>query len=81
MIGELGEIADIRKKVDYHGHEYEPDKMREELGDLLHYVVALVSLHGFYLDDVAQANVDKLRTRYPNGFTKADSIARVDVAK
>lgn len=80
VIGELGEVADIRKKADYHGHEYDPDKMREELGDLLHYVCALVSLHGFSLDDVAQTNVRKLRARYPNGFTQEDSVARVDVA-
>jgi NTP pyrophosphatase (non-canonical NTP hydrolase) len=78
VIGEVGEIADIRKKVDYHGHDYDPAKMREEIGDLLHYVCALASLHGFYLDDIAEANIAKLKLRYPNGFTQADSRARVD---
>lgn len=35
--------------------------------------------HGLSLLDILQANVDKLRLRYPEGFSTAASIARVDV--
>jgi hypothetical protein len=31
---------------------------------------------GYNLDDIAQANVDKLRARYPEGFSEERSINR-----
>jgi NTP pyrophosphatase (non-canonical NTP hydrolase) len=37
--------------------------------------------HGLSLLDILQANVDKLRLRYPEGFSTAASIARVDVER
>lgn len=35
--------------------------------------------HGLTLGSILQANVDKLRLRYPDGFSTEASIARVDV--
>ncbi len=32
------------------------------------------------LEDIQRANVEKLKERFPEGFTTADSVARVDVA-
>ena len=81
LAGEAGEVADLIKKFLYHGHSLDPDKLRKELGDCLWYIAANASLHGLSLDDIAQQNIDKLQRRYPNGFTKADSVARVDVAE
>jgi len=81
LTGEAGEVADIIKKVLYHGHELNRSKLTDELGDLLWYVAAVASLHGLYLDDIAERNIGKLLVRFPNGFTKEDSIARVDVPK
>ena len=80
LAGETGEVVDWAKKTLYHGHKEDLGKLREELGDLLWYVAAIASLHGLFLDDIAQANIDKLQARYPNGFTQADSIARRDKA-
>jgi len=56
-------------------------RLAGELGDLLWYVAAVASLHGLYLDDIAEQNIQKLLVRFPNGFTQADSIARADVPK
>jgi len=78
LAGEAGEIAEYRKKTRYHGHEFNIIVLRDELGDLLHYISAVASLYGLSLDAIAQANVDKLWKRYPNGFTREDSIARRD---
>lgn len=78
LAGEAGEIADYLKKVLYHGHELDFQRLIDELGDLFWYLAALCSLHGISLNDVARFNIDKLRTRYPNGFTKEDSVARID---
>lgn len=79
LAGESGEVVDILKKVFFHGHPMNVAKLREELGDVLCYVAELCTLFDLTLDDTAQANIDKLLARYPNGFTRADSIARADV--
>ena len=78
LAGEAGEVADYLKKVLYHGHKLNSAELADELGDVLWYIAAVASLHGLYLDDIAEGNISKLLVRFPNGFTKADSIARVD---
>lgn len=79
--GEAGECADLIKKKYFHGHETTKDEIAKELGDVLHYVAGLASMNGITLEEVATANIEKLRTRYPNGFNTADSIARVDTVE
>lgn len=81
IAGEAGEVADYLKKVLGHGHEFDLMKLAKELGDVLWYVAALATMHGLRLDDIATLNLIKLRERFPNGFTEADSIARKDEAK
>ena len=34
---------------------------------------------GYTLEDIAQMNIDKLATRYPDGFSREASQNRVDV--
>jgi len=68
VAGEAGEVADLVKKHVGHGHPLDPDKVKKELGDVLWYVAVLAERCGFSLEDVARANVEKLRKRYPKGF-------------
>lgn len=68
VAGEAGEVADLVKKYVGHGHSLDADKVKKELGDVLWYVAVLAHRVGFTLEQVAQANVDKLRERYPDGF-------------
>lgn len=68
VAGEAGEVADIVKKVVGHGHALDADKVNKELGDVLWYVAVLAHRVGFTLEEVAKANVEKLRARYPEGF-------------
>lgn len=79
LAGEAGEVCDLLKKAWGHGHELDEQKLKKELGDVLWYVAALGLQFGINLQDVAEANVAKLRARYPEGFSTAASIARVDV--
>ena len=81
LAGEAGEVADLIKKWLYHGHDTDWAKLHEELGDVLFYVAAIATLYGLNLDDIAQANIDKLKARYPNGFTAEDSRSRADEAQ
>ena len=82
LAGEAGETADLLKKHLYFGHDIDTAKIRAELGDVLWYVAVLADAVGLTLNEVAQANVYKLRQRYPigEGFTAEASKARVDVA-
>jgi NTP pyrophosphatase (non-canonical NTP hydrolase) len=71
-----GAIADIVKKEIGHGHSEDRDKMLKELGDELWYVACLADKYGFSLSEVATANIDKLKARYPSGFDSERSINR-----
>jgi len=78
IAGEAGEVAEIVKKHLFHGHPLDNEKLRKELGDVLWYLAAVATVQGIDLQDVADANVEKLRARYPNGFNAEDSMKRVD---
>lgn len=74
--GELGEVTDILKKTLYQGHELDKEHLKEELGDVMFYLVNLATLYGIDFSEVLQGNIDKLLKRYPDGFDKNKSINR-----
>jgi NTP pyrophosphatase (non-canonical NTP hydrolase) len=76
IAGEAGEVADLIKKEVGHGHDAKAEKVFEELGDVLWYVARLADLYGFSLSDIATYNVDKLKVRYPEGFSTERSVNR-----
>jgi NTP pyrophosphatase (non-canonical NTP hydrolase) len=73
LAGEAGEVADLVKKAVFHGHPIELPGLAEELGDVLWYVAALCSKFDLDLSEIMRANIEKLRLRYPEGFSSADS--------
>jgi NTP pyrophosphatase (non-canonical NTP hydrolase) len=76
IAGESGEVVDTLKKVLYHSHELNVTELSKEIGDLLWYMVLLCDTIGVRLDDVMQANVEKLQKRYPQGFDPERSQKR-----
>lgn len=76
IAGEGGEVVDLIKKVEFHGHALDKKKVAEELGDLLWYLSTMADAIGWTLDQVAAFNVDKLRARYPDGFNSERSQNR-----
>lgn len=80
LAGEAGELCELVKKGIFHQHGLDRARVRKELGDVLWYVAALATKLGLDLGDVMAENIDKLRQRYPDGYSSADSIRRVDVA-
>jgi NTP pyrophosphatase (non-canonical NTP hydrolase) len=79
LTAESGEFADFIKKWLYHGHELDESKLLLELGDILWYANRAAFALGLTLEDVMQANSDKLRKRYPDGFSTQASLLRRDV--
>lgn len=76
LAGEAGEVADMIKKVLGHGHPLDAWKVIIEIGDVLFYAAVLANRLGYRFSEVADANVDKLARRYPNGFTTEASLTR-----
>lgn len=77
--GESGELGDLIKKEIFHGHPASFDDVVKETGDILHYLAGIATLYGFKLEDAAIGNVEKLKRRYPAGFSTEASVKRVDV--
>ncbi len=78
LAGESGEFVDAVKKMVAHGHDVPDELLQKELGDVLWYVAEICTAFGWSLEEVATANIIKLRKRYPGGFSSAASIARTD---
>lgn len=76
LAGEAGEVVDYLKKVCFHGHPLDKDKLAEELGDLLWYIATIANTAGLYLDNIARENIKKLQERYPDGFSEERSRER-----
>jgi len=76
LAGESGEVIDYLKKVLFHGHDLDKEVLKKELGDVLWYMATLATTAGFKLDEIAELNVEKLKKRYPEGFSTEKSIKR-----
>ena len=66
MIGlcsEVGEVADKIKKNMRDGNTYSKEDIAKELGDCLWYIAALCRDLDINMEDVAEANLEKLRNR------------------
>ena len=68
LAGESGETLDMIKKWVFHEKELDKEHLKKEIGDVMWYVAMICESAGFDLDDVMQTNVDKLKSRYPEGF-------------
>ena len=79
LAGEAGEVCELVKKGIFHQHGLDREKIFKELGDLCWYLASLCTNLDIELGDVMAGNIAKLLTRYPNGFSSADSMARRDI--
>lgn len=81
IAGEAGEVADYIKKVIYHEHQLDINKLNKELGDVLWYIATIASTAGLTLEEVAIVNIKKLKERYPEGFSPEASKNRLENCK
>jgi NTP pyrophosphatase (non-canonical NTP hydrolase) len=75
---EVGEVLGKIKKAEFHGRQTDVEGIKKELGDVLWYVACIAHWYGFDLSEIATANVEKLRKRYPDGFSVERSLHRGD---
>lgn len=77
--GEAGEAIEVLKKSLFQDHPFDKEKLIQELGDCLWYIAEGAVALGVTLEDICKVNLLKLLIRYPEGFSGAASIERVDV--
>jgi NTP pyrophosphatase (non-canonical NTP hydrolase) len=74
LVGETGEVAELRT-ANLEG------VLAKELGDVLWYVAALCTRAGLDMGAVMEANIEKLRARYPDGYSAEASRVRADLER
>ncbi|HOA23183.1 MAG TPA: nucleoside triphosphate pyrophosphohydrolase family protein, partial [Aggregatilineales bacterium] len=71
LVNEAGEVAGKIKKIfrDRNGEITEADRqaLKDELGDVLWYLTQICTNLGLTLEEVAEANLDKLFSRQARG--------------
>ena len=78
LCGESGEVADLLKKYHFQGHNLDLDHVAKELGDIAWYLAVGAYAIGYDLETILQMNVDKLKARYPDGFSADRSLHRAE---
>ena len=78
LCGEAGEAIDIVKKWMAQGHELDKEHLAKELGDIAWYLAEAATAIDMSLEDIFQANLDKLKKRYPDGCEIQKSLARAE---
>ena len=77
LCGEAGEAIDIVKKWLAQGHELDKERLARELGDVAWYLAEAAAALDMPLEQILQGNLDKLKARYPEGFSAERSRERV----
>ena len=73
---ESGELADAIKKSVFYGKELDLVNLAEEVGDVLWAVAIICDELGVSIEEVMEANIYKLRKRYPDKFKEGDALNR-----
>ena len=76
LCGESGEAIDIVKKHLHQGHALDREALIKELGDIAWYLAETAAALGISLEEVMCRNIDKLKKRYPEGFSSENSQYR-----
>lgn len=76
MQTEAAEISDVFKKHIAYGKDMDWVNVKEELGDLMFYVVNICNINGWDLRDIMKTNIEKLKSRFPDKFTTDKALNR-----
>lgn len=78
LCGESGECIDIVKRHLAQGHNLDREALIKELGDVAWYLAETAFALDVELEEVLIRNIEKLKKRYPDGFSTEKSINRED---
>lgn len=78
LCGESGEAIDIVKKHLHQGHDLDREALVKELGDIAWYLAETAFALDIPLEDILRKNLEKLKERYPQGFSTGNSRNRTE---
>ena len=80
LASEAGELLGEHKKWIRDGDSYKlfPERVKEELGDILWYLANVATKHGLDLGDVAEYNLSKIDRRWGIAATQSHQYAPLD---
>lgn len=73
IAGEAGDVASCIKKTFAHKNSVIESGIKENIGDTLWYVAMICNFFRWDMEKVLEENVEKLKKRYPQGFTLKDA--------
>lgn len=76
MTTEVGELVDVFKKNLAYEKPIDWVNVKEEVGDLMWYIVNFCNINGFDINEILQTNIDKLRARFPDKFSTERAVNR-----
>ncbi len=76
IVTEAGELMDAVKKTKIYGKELDKVNLVEEAGDLMWYLAVLADELGVSFEEMWEKNINKLRARYPEKFSKENALDR-----
>lgn len=76
LTGEAGEVAEKVKKHYRDKNPIEPKAVLKELGDVVWYATAIARNLGYTLQDIIDANVEKLEDRHARGVGRGSGDDR-----
>ncbi len=71
---EAAEALDVGKKMWWHHPKNRRAELRAELGDVLYYLVKVIELFGFTLEEILEDNKQKLYERHKERFDDEFSV-------
>lgn len=77
LSAEVGEVCGLHQKT-HQGHAMDAVALRKEIGDVLWGIAELCDVYGFDMGYIAEQNIEKLRKRYPAGFSAENSLHRAE---
>lgn len=79
LAGETGEVLELFKKECFYGQHLDTTKLTKELGDVFHYFSRVCHLNHISINAIIQTHEEKMKARFPNGYSDAAAIARADI--
>ena len=73
---EVGELADAHKRELAYNKPIDKVNTKEEIGDILWYLVNYCTLNSIDIEDAMQKNIEKLYVRFPEKFDSDKALVR-----
>lgn len=72
ITGEAGDVASCIKKTFAHKNDVK-EGIKENIGDMFWYAAMICNFFNWNMEEVLGMNIEKLKKRYPQGFTIEDA--------